>query len=133
MTDISLQVRRERAHLGFRPGFPQGVHTAIVSRVSDAGEIFAKIPTQDIRIEYGPLIAPDAFLPNVGTECLIAITPQPGGNWYVVPVPIGSGGGGEPGPQGPQGPIGPTGPTGPQGPQGDPGVIGTQGIQGLVQ
>jgi hypothetical protein len=126
VTDLHLQVRRERAHLGFRPGFPQGVHTAIVSRVSIDGEIFAKIPTQDIRIEYGPLIAPEGFLPVIGTECLIAITPQPGGNWYVVPIP---GGGGEPGPPGPEGPEGPEGPMGPVGPTG---LTGPQGPIGLT-
>ena len=94
MTDLNLQVRRERAHTAHKPGQPQGVHTAVVTRVSDAGEVFVRIPTQDARVEYGPLIAPEDFSPYVGIECLIAITPEPGGHWYVAPLPSGGGGGG---------------------------------------
>ena len=129
MTDLDLQVRRERAFTSARPGFPQGVHTAVVSRVSDVGEVFVKIPTQDLRIEYGPMIVPDGFLPEVGLECLIAVTSQPGGNWYVIPAP--GSGGGEPGPPGPEGSQGDPGPPGPAGPTGATGATGSQGPQGV--
>jgi Collagen triple helix repeat (20 copies) len=133
MTDLNLQVRRERAHIAHKPGLPQGVHTAIVTRIGLGGEVFVRIPTQDARVEYGPLICD--FVPALGQECLIALTPEPGGHWYVTP-----GGSGEPGPpgpegpegpEGPMGPVGPTGLTGPQGPIGLTGDTGPQGIQGI--
>jgi hypothetical protein len=110
---------KQQARMPSRPTMPSGVHTAKVSRVNDAGEVFAVIPTQDYRVEYGPLIVPEDFTPWVGIQCLIALTSEPGGNWYLLP---GTGGGG-----GGQGPPGPAGPQGPQGPQGIPGVPGTSG------
>jgi len=127
MTDLDLQVRRDQAHASVKPRLPQGVHSATISRIGPSNEVFATIPTQDARVEWGPLIAQD-IVPEVGLECLIAITPEPGGHWLV--IPSAAAGGGEVGPPGPTGPAGPTGPTGPAGPQGPTGATGTTGPQG---
>lgn len=120
MSDLH-DVARRQSQITRRATMPTGVHTAKVSRIGPAGEVYAIIPTQDLRVEYGPLIVPAGYAPALDAQCLIALTSQPGGNWFVLPT-LGGGGG-------TQGPPGPTGPMGPAGAPGSPGAAGAPGAK----